>query len=279
MREPFARRANEALTSTREGRGNAGEGRRPSSGDEEDEGREEDEQLRRALEESKREHERLLREKADLAHTGAAGGDDLVGLNGEDSFCVFLLSYYTYVCTYCNCTVPCTYILCPFCQALALRLSQDPTQQISSDVRDMIKAITESQRDNHRQRQVEADEEEDEQVRRAKDKSLREAEFAEIVAPLAEAQELKRLPGARRPIVIDGNNVGWAHGNFDRFSAKGVLICIQYFSQRGHDLDDINAFVYHNQRNGVTVEDRALMEQLARTNLIKLVSKKHYDDL
>ncbi|XP_063238623.1 uncharacterized protein LOC134540079 isoform X2 [Bacillus rossius redtenbacheri] len=40
--------------------------------------------------------------------------------------------------------------------------------------------------------------------------------------------------GGLRPIIIDGNNVAWGHGNHKYFSASGLEICIKYFDQRKH---------------------------------------------
>ena len=49
--------------------------------------------------------------------------------------------------------------------------------------------------------------------------------------------------GAERllPIVIDGSNVAMSHGNKDRFSCKGIKICVDWFRARGHT--DITVFV------------------------------------
>ena len=43
------------------------------------------------------------------------------------------------------------------------------------------------------------------------------------------------------PIVIDGSNVAMSHGNKDRFSCKGIKICVDWFRARGHT--DITVFV------------------------------------
>lgn len=43
------------------------------------------------------------------------------------------------------------------------------------------------------------------------------------------------------PVVIDGSNVAMSHGKNDRFSCRGILLCIQWFQQRGHR--DITVFV------------------------------------
>lgn len=38
-------------------------------------------------------------------------------------------------------------------------------------------------------------------------------------------------PGSRRPIAIDGNNVAFAHGNHDCYSANGLKIAFQFFNR------------------------------------------------
>jgi hypothetical protein len=43
------------------------------------------------------------------------------------------------------------------------------------------------------------------------------------------------------PIVIDGSNVAVSHGNKERFSCKGIKICVDWFLARGHK--DITVFV------------------------------------
>jgi len=43
------------------------------------------------------------------------------------------------------------------------------------------------------------------------------------------------------PIVIDGSNVAISHGNKERFSCKGIKICVNWFLSRGHK--DITVFV------------------------------------
>ena len=43
------------------------------------------------------------------------------------------------------------------------------------------------------------------------------------------------------PIVIDGSNVAMSHGNKERFSCKGIRICVDWFLSRGHR--DVTVFV------------------------------------
>ena len=37
-----------------------------------------------------------------------------------------------------------------------------------------------------------------------------------------------------RQVVIDGSNVGMAHGGHEQFSVKGISICVKYFTKLGH---------------------------------------------
>ena len=43
------------------------------------------------------------------------------------------------------------------------------------------------------------------------------------------------------PIIIDGSNVAMSHGNKERFSCKGIRICVDWFKNRGHK--EITVFV------------------------------------
>jgi ribonuclease ZC3H12 len=43
------------------------------------------------------------------------------------------------------------------------------------------------------------------------------------------------------PIVIDGSNVAISHGNKERFSCKGIRICVNWFVARGHK--EVTVFV------------------------------------
>merc|ERR1712223_2204888 len=43
------------------------------------------------------------------------------------------------------------------------------------------------------------------------------------------------------PIIIDGSNVAMSHGNKERFSCRGIKICVDWFRNRGHK--EITVFV------------------------------------
>jgi len=55
------------------------------------------------------------------------------------------------------------------------------------------------------------------------------------------------------PIVIDGSNVAMSHGNKERFSCKGIRICVDWFFQRGHR--DITVFVPMWRKESPKVEN------------------------
>lgn len=64
-----------------------------------------------------------------------------------------------------------------------------------------------------------------------------------------------------------------------RFSALGIVVCINYFLEKGHNVDHIKAFAFRNPKGGLTDQDRATVNQLVGAGLLTLVEKKHYDDL
>ena len=47
--------------------------------------------------------------------------------------------------------------------------------------------------------------------------------------------------GGLLPIIIDGSNVAMSHGNKERFSCRGIKLCVDWFKNRGHK--DITVFV------------------------------------
>ena len=49
--------------------------------------------------------------------------------------------------------------------------------------------------------------------------------------------EFNIVPGSRRLIVVDGNNVGHAHTGHVKFSLRGVTICVEYFQKMGHEVN------------------------------------------
>ncbi len=228
MREPFNKRANEVLSTTREGRKTKATAPVSSSSSSSSNSNsriqvvedDEDEELKRALEASKKEYQEALQTRmrsspgggAAAAAAGAAGGAGAGDLE------------------------------------LALRLSQDPAQQISSEMRHLLQAVMESKKDHSEgasgaaatataalasaaDREEEAQMEQDrQQLEMVLDLSRREAAIAGMMAPVEEARELRRVPGGTRPVIIDGNNVAWCHGNHvSTFSAPAVELFCQRF--------------------------------------------------
>ncbi|XP_013147835.1 PREDICTED: uncharacterized protein LOC106110524 isoform X2 [Papilio polytes] len=76
--------------------------------------------------------------------------------------------------------------------------------------------------------------------------------------------DLKNRTGLRR-IIIDGSNVAMQHTMGRKFSVKGLQICIEYFSKRGHD---VTAFVPRFRcKFGKSTEPR-LLDSLERRGLV-----------
>ncbi|CAI6352427.1 unnamed protein product [Macrosiphum euphorbiae] len=62
-----------------------------------------------------------------------------------------------------------------------------------------------------------------------------------------------------RPIIIDGLNIGHAHG-LGTFSVKGIEICIKFFTDRGHK--DVLAFIPVHQRGPPGSERKTMFDNL-----------------
>ncbi|XP_034103368.1 uncharacterized protein LOC117567463 isoform X1 [Drosophila albomicans] len=69
----------------------------------------------------------------------------------------------------------------------------------------------------------------------------------------------------KRPIIIDGSNVAFAHGCSNVFSAEGVKYCIEYFLKMGHD---VKAVIPQFRRNQHKSSNPALLDQLHKDNKI-----------
>jgi len=54
------------------------------------------------------------------------------------------------------------------------------------------------------------------------------------VVRLEAAPSTKSHKGALRQVVVDGSNVGMAHGGHEQFSVRGISICVEYFTKLGH---------------------------------------------
>ncbi len=160
----------------------------------------------------------------------------------------------------------------------ALRLSKDPEQQVSEEMRHLLEAVEESKRNAARaEEEAVLSAQESSLVEMAKDRSLRMAALSDMMEPVRQGQLLRRLPGQTRPVVIDGNNVGFEHGNHQRFSPRGIVICIQWFVNRGHAVDDITAYCRPNPN--LAGKDKKDFDQLVKNKLLRLIPGRHYDDL
>lgn len=73
-----------------------------------------------------------------------------------------------------------------------------------------------------------------------------------------------------RPIVIDGSNVAYCHGNKETFSCLGIRLCVEWFRQRGHR--DITVFVpkfrKENPRPDNPVTDQEILTELERERML-----------
>jgi len=77
-----------------------------------------------------------------------------------------------------------------------------------------------------------------------------------------------------RPIVIDGANVGMAHGNDQQFSVAGIQIVVNYFKKRGHK--SVVAFLpQHYQRIS---KARPVLNELKKAGNVKFSPSASYDD-
>ena len=83
--------------------------------------------------------------------------------------------------------------------------------------------------------------------------------------------DVNRLDSRYRPIIVDGNNVAYQHGKNDRFSAKGLQIVFDYFSDKfGYSSQDI--VIVHKPGGYKSPADNEIIESLYKIDvLIKTV--------
>ena len=86
-------------------------------------------------------------------------------------------------------------------------------------------------------------------------------------------KEAKRL----RPVVIDGMNIGYCHGQDNFFSLMGILIVTQYFLKKGHR---VKIFLpqYVLSMTKLTSQDRSIISNLKTFGIIVLTPSKYDDD-
>uniref|UniRef100_A0A2S2N901 Putative ribonuclease ZC3H12D n=1 Tax=Schizaphis graminum TaxID=13262 RepID=A0A2S2N901_SCHGA len=68
-----------------------------------------------------------------------------------------------------------------------------------------------------------------------------------------------------RPIVIDGLNIGHAHGS-GTFSGKGIELCIQFFTDLGHT--DVIAFIPQHRQGPPGSESNTILNKLVKKGQI-----------
>jgi len=89
-------------------------------------------------------------------------------------------------------------------------------------------------------------------------------------------EEFKIIPGSRRLIVVDGNNVGWAHSGHKSFSLKGVTICVDFFTRKEHK---VVVFLPRGAYNYATEEEKETLDIMELEQILSYCPPKTYDDL
>lgn len=73
-----------------------------------------------------------------------------------------------------------------------------------------------------------------------------------------------------RPIVIDGSNVAYCHGNKEAFSCLGIRLCVDWFRNRGHK--EITVFVpkfrKENPRPDNPIKDQEILFELEKERML-----------
>lgn len=73
-----------------------------------------------------------------------------------------------------------------------------------------------------------------------------------------------------RPIVIDGSNVAYCHGNKEAFSCLGIRLCVDWFKNRGHK--EITVFVpkfrKENPRPDNPIKDQEILFELEKERML-----------
>lgn len=73
-----------------------------------------------------------------------------------------------------------------------------------------------------------------------------------------------------RPIVIDGSNVAFCHGNKEVFSCLGIRLCVDWFKNRGHK--EITVFIpkfrKENPRPDNPIKDQEILFELEKERML-----------
>ena len=85
-----------------------------------------------------------------------------------------------------------------------------------------------------------------------------------------------------RPIVIDGSNVAMSHGNKQVFSCRGIKICVDWFTARGHK--EITVFVPKWRKEASKIDnpiaDQEILRELEKDRLLVFTpSRLVYQDI
>ncbi|XP_060841641.1 uncharacterized protein LOC132922247 isoform X1 [Rhopalosiphum padi] len=79
-----------------------------------------------------------------------------------------------------------------------------------------------------------------------------------------------------RPIVIDGLNIGHAHGS-GTFSGKGIELCIQFFTDLGHT--DVIAFIPQHRQGPPGSESNTILNKLVKKGQICFTPSRKVQNL
>lgn len=79
-----------------------------------------------------------------------------------------------------------------------------------------------------------------------------------------------------RPIIIDGLNIGFAHGS-GTFSGKGIELCIQFFTDRGHK--DVIAFIPQHRQGPPGSESNTILNNLDKKGQICFTPSRKVQNL
>ena len=82
-------------------------------------------------------------------------------------------------------------------------------------------------------------------------------------------------PTGLRLVVIDGMNVAMAHGVHRTFSVRGLVLAMEFFRQRGHE---VVIFLPTRKWTAANPEDRKILDTMERNKILFLVQNKDYND-
>ncbi|XP_025201216.1 endoribonuclease ZC3H12A-like [Melanaphis sacchari] len=83
--------------------------------------------------------------------------------------------------------------------------------------------------------------------------------------------------GERRPIIIDGLNIGYAHGCNKKFSARGIYLCVQYFLKLG--FKTIRTLLPHHRKGAPGSETNSEINWLLEAGYIFFTPSRKIQNL